>query len=365
MSEENLWFGTLAATVRVGDLPASRQVVAIELPDYGQWRVCGHGASDGNGVAEIAITGLPTSRIYAVAIDEWGTPFEPDLAVVAGDVIRPTQFLGWMYQVTSPGALPSAEPEWWNSMAGVPREVGTAMMQAVRHYQPIAHGPVSDISWVQGAFDPYWDQVVAYLRFDGGVTDLKGGVWDNIGVLFPEESGVFGGGAAYFGGAADLTSSANPNLQMGTQDYTYECFIKSNAVSSYACLFDSRISGGAGDTGIAVYPTGAAPGNVPSVWTNAARIMSGSQTIMFSEWIHYAVTSASGVSRLFLGGALVATGSDSRDLTGGVLRIGRSNVRQQPYYGYADLVRVTKGVARYTDSFTPPNAPFPTIGPAV
>ena len=133
MSDENLWYGTLAATVRVDDLPASRRVVAIELPDDGQWRVCGYGVSDGSGIAQLDITGLPTSRIYAVAIDDWGRPFVPGMTVAFGDVIRPTQFLGWMYQVTAPGEMPSTEPDWWNSMAGVPQPVGTAMMQAVRH----------------------------------------------------------------------------------------------------------------------------------------------------------------------------------------------------------------------------------------
>lgn len=147
MAETDLWFGTLSATVRVEDLPASRQVVAIELPANGEWRVCGAGTSNADGIAMLPITGMPTSRIYAVAIDDWGRPFVPGMTVAFGDVIRPTQFLGWMYQVTSPGELPSTEPDWWNSMPGVPQPVGTAMMQAVRHYQPIAHGPVGDIEW--------------------------------------------------------------------------------------------------------------------------------------------------------------------------------------------------------------------------
>src|SRR5690606_27984665 len=130
-------------------------VVAIELPVGGEWRVCGAGISNSDGIATLPITGLPNSRIYAVAIDEWGQPFMPNMSVNYGDLIRPTQFVGWMYQVTQPGALPAAEPDWWNARAGIPQPVGTAMMQAIRHYQPIAHGPVSDIEWEQrDLFDP-------------------------------------------------------------------------------------------------------------------------------------------------------------------------------------------------------------------
>src|SRR5690606_12266353 len=105
----------------------------------------------------------------------------PGMPVAFGDVIRPTQFLGWMYQVTAPGALPTTEPEWWNSMAGIPQPVGTAMMQAIRHYQPIAHGPVSDIEWEEKEFDPYWDKVVALLHFDG--TDGSDVVIEEKGIL--------------------------------------------------------------------------------------------------------------------------------------------------------------------------------------
>lgn len=179
MAETDLWFGTLSATVRVEDLPASRQVVAIELPANGEWRVCGAGTSNADGIAMLPITGMPTSRIYAVAIDDWGRPFVPGMAVAFGDVIRPTQFLGWMYQVTSPGVLPGEEPEWWNSMAGVPQPVGTAMMQAVRHYQPIAHGPVSDIEWEDGLpWTPAALAVPPRIWLDGQspVTEVDGAV---------------------------------------------------------------------------------------------------------------------------------------------------------------------------------------------
>lgn len=192
MAETDLWFGTLSATVRVEDLPASRQVVAIERQANGDWRVCGQAMSNSEGIATLPITGLPTSRIYAIAIDEWGKPFAPGMTVAYGDVIRPTQFLGWMYQVTSPGVLPGEEPEWWNSMAGIPQPVGTAMMQAVRHYQPVAHGPVSDIEWEDGlpwtpadlSVPPeLWVDDEAPMSFVSGAVSA----WENRGTL----GGVF------------------------------------------------------------------------------------------------------------------------------------------------------------------------------
>lgn len=146
MAEEDFWFGTLSATVRVENLPGARRIVAVELMESGAWRVCGSGTSNADGIIEMTIEGNPTSNIYAMAIDDWGRPWEPGMIVAFGDLVRPSVFKGWMYKCTQPGTLPMEEPEWWNALAEIPQPVGTAMLQATRHYQPIAHGPV-DLTW--------------------------------------------------------------------------------------------------------------------------------------------------------------------------------------------------------------------------
>src|SRR5690554_4244732 len=146
MADEDFWFGTLSATVRVENMPGARRIVAVELMESGAWRVCGSGTSNSDGIVEMVIEGNPTSNIYAMAIDDWGRPWEPGMIVAFGDLVRPSVFKGWMYKCTQPGTLPAEEPDWWNAMAEIPQPVGTAMLQAMRHYQPIAHGPV-DLTW--------------------------------------------------------------------------------------------------------------------------------------------------------------------------------------------------------------------------
>lgn len=166
MAEDDFWFGTLEATVRIQNLPGARQIVALELPATGDWRVCGSATSGPDGTANLNIEALTDSAIYAVAIDDWGKPFIPNTPVLFGEVIRPTQFLGWMYRCTSPGTLPSEEPDWWNAMAEIPQPVGTAMLQAERHYQPIAHGPV-DIEWQEAPPAPDLPTIIGE-PFGGG-----------------------------------------------------------------------------------------------------------------------------------------------------------------------------------------------------
>lgn len=151
MSEENLLAGVLPAQVRVDSLPAARQIVAVERQTDGTWRIAGSGASDESGLAELLIQAQYQSDIYALAIDEWGSKWAANMVVAVGDLVRPSSFVGWLYRVTQAGTLPVSEPDWWNSAALGPQPVGTATLEAVRYYRPLAHGPLAvdftEIPW--------------------------------------------------------------------------------------------------------------------------------------------------------------------------------------------------------------------------
>jgi hypothetical protein len=129
------------ARVRVDGLLASREVVLVEKPSDGQWRMAGYGPTPGGeGTIDVRVT---DGSLYAIGLDDWGTVFTADLAVTAGQTIRPSQYSGWLYRITEAGTLPAVEPEWWAAEGdNVPRLLGTARAVAVRYYQPLAHGPV-------------------------------------------------------------------------------------------------------------------------------------------------------------------------------------------------------------------------------
>lgn len=131
---------TIPARVRVDGELVGREVVVLEKPSDGEWRLAGFGPVPG-GVAEIDLR-ITDGNLYALGLDDWGIAFTPDLAVSAGQTIRPTQFGGWLYRITESGTLPSAEPLWWAAEGGnAPRDLGTARAIAVRYYQPLALGP--------------------------------------------------------------------------------------------------------------------------------------------------------------------------------------------------------------------------------
>ncbi|WP_125837204.1 hypothetical protein [Pseudomonas saudiphocaensis] len=133
--------GQVAGLVRVERLPADREIVLVERPADGEWRLAGYGPTpNGSGDIDVRVVG---GDVYAIGVDDYGVVFVPDLAVQVGQRIRPTQYAGWLYEITDAGQLPSIEPEWWAAVGENPsRPLGTARAAARRYFQPIAHGPV-------------------------------------------------------------------------------------------------------------------------------------------------------------------------------------------------------------------------------
>jgi len=146
-SSENQ-ISTVPATVdlltAVDSARAVRQAVVVERMDDGQWRVAGYGDSQRDALAALDLEVTTSGTLYALGVDDFGTRFVPALPVVAGQRIRPSRFAGWLYEITEPGTLPAAEPQWWPIEGDNPsRPLGTARAIAVRYYRPLALGPVT------------------------------------------------------------------------------------------------------------------------------------------------------------------------------------------------------------------------------
>jgi hypothetical protein len=79
-----------------------------------------------------------------------------------------------------------------------------------------------------------------------------------------------------------------------------------------------------------------------------------------NQWYHVAATRESTVVRLFIDGNLEHTGSVTQGVSNGnhTLQVGRNTLAGGPFSWYLngtlDDLRITKGAARYTTSFTPP-----------
>ena len=85
-------------------------------------------------------------------------------------------------------------------------------------------------------------------------------------------------------------------------------------------------------------------------------------TLTAAKWSHLAYSRESNSHKLFIDGELVATASSSYEFTGTDILIGANKVGQSnnadtggyPFRGFASNVRIIKGRALYTATFTPP-----------
>jgi hypothetical protein len=161
----------------------------------------------------------------------------------------------------------------------------------------------------------------------------------------------FGGASGLFDGSGDYLLSAADGTAIGTGDFTIEGWIRTVDGSSYRCI--ASLVPDSDNNSFYVL-------NNTLIWYDGGvRCQSG--TFSNNVWYHVAVTRSSGTVRVFLDGTVSgATFSSTANIGNNTTRIGtRGAATGEWFHGYIDELRITKGIARYTASFTPPTASFP------
>jgi hypothetical protein len=93
--------------------------------------------------------------------------------------------------------------------------------------------------------------------------------------------------------------------------------------------------------------------------------LSASAVLSTGTWVHVAVTYNGTTSTLWIDGVLKNTyaGSVFPNANCYVTMGGSVNYSSSTFNGYLDDVRITKGYARYTATFTPPTSALSDTGP--
>ncbi len=350
MSESNLPSALLQSRVSVGGLPAIRKIVALELRHDGSWQVCGSGVSDASGQATLNLRAQPVSAIYAVAVDEWGRPWSPGMTVSAGDTVRPSSFSGWVYRVASAGVLPTDEPIWWTGDSIGPMPVGTAMLEAVRYYQPIAHGPLP-LEFSAPA-DTYWYEVVCLAPFDEtpGVRELvdkTGRVWTlSGGAEIRADLPLAGEASLYLDGYGSVETASAPEFDLGAGDFTIETWF--HPLTSGMSLVSRRSSGPYGW----VLASSGLRGRINGQWSDS-HIYWAEPSL--GTWHHIALVKSGQTLNVYLDGNSVGSkaGVVSFNNESQPVRLGVANAsNENRFRGYMANFRFTRA-ARYMGSFTP------------
>lgn len=174
----------------------------------------------------------------------------------------------------------------------------------------------------------------------------------------------FGGASLYCDGAGDaITFSNNASLQFGAGDFTIEFWLYTTKVSQavdYPRILakgDYLTSGGWN----LVYfkSSGLVYFDIYSGGSIALGIPAGS--VADGVWVHLAIVRSGSTVRSFMNGVKQGEGANTTNLNASnVLAIaGTSSLAGSgSFAGYIDDMRITKGVARYSESFAPPAARF-------
>jgi hypothetical protein len=175
----------------------------------------------------------------------------------------------------------------------------------------------------------------------------------------------FGGSSIAFDGVGDgLLGPNDVSFQFATGDFTVEFWVYMNSISSDYTFVCRGANGGSFDLFIQYRPSLSQSLRVNTKLAYSPYVFNW--TPLVNTWHHVAVTRASGNLRAFVDGTQIgSTVSDTGNISTNVpISIGYNNQASSQYLnGYIDDLRITKGVARYTQDFTPPTAPFPDLSP--
>jgi hypothetical protein len=175
----------------------------------------------------------------------------------------------------------------------------------------------------------------------------------------------YGTGSMYFDGTGDglrQPTVQNLNWFFGSGDMTIECWAYFNSVSGYQTLLDFRSSGGGfGTSSFVLWVDAGTLSFFAGAYSGGSPVLSGG-SISTGQWYHIVVSRYGGTTKLFLNGNQTATTTTAWAQTFSatdILSIGATtNVTGNYLNGYIDDLRITKGIARYVNNFTPPTAAF-------
>ena len=161
----------------------------------------------------------------------------------------------------------------------------------------------------------------------------------------------FGGYSCYFDGTGDyLTTSDTGDWDFGTGDWTLDAWIYSTGDG-----YDNVLYTG-GENSVNGIFFGLSNGNY-YFQSHSDHIFTYSQDLR-NDWHHIAAVRSGDVTYHFIDGSLVGTMNVAGINMDNSYVPSIGSAASNYYIGYIDEFRVSKGIGRWTNSFTPPTGPY-------
>lgn len=225
-----------------------------------------------------------------------------------------------------------------------------------------ANTPIIGASYGSNA-DASFNSVTLLVNFETGSVpqdiSTKAYAVTNSSVTMNSATVRVGSRSGYFNGSASL--STNCPLDFGTGDFTLDGWVYMTSVSGVQRIISAQNNS---YNGLILLRVNA--GKMEALTRNQSAVLNtitSTTTLTTAQWYHFEFSRTGGYIRLFLNGTLEASAADTADLGTQILtqfNIGSYLGGGEFFNGYIDEVRVTKGVARHTASFTAPTDPMGT-----
>lgn len=224
--------------------------------------------------------------------------------------------------------------------------------------------------------DPHYSKVVSFFKFEGthgstSITDeLGNSATVGTGAMISSDQAKFGSTSLYVPyHATNFTGIRTQSITIGTNDFTFECWIYPLAITSgnvFQTLFDSRTSGSDATAFTAAWDTN---GTEFIVNINGTNAVTAAVNMPLNAWTHVAVTRCDGIIRAFMNGDQIGAAAGhggslpARTYVIGNLSFGGStpNPVYRPLNGYMDNVRITVGQSRYPE-YAAPTGTYQLVG---
>lgn len=174
--------------------------------------------------------------------------------------------------------------------------------------------------------------------------------------------------SGYFDGTGDyLTATGSTAFTLGTGDFTIECWFYTSVGTNNAMFQISNTAGGFNTSYVNTIAIGLLAGKINLYGVAGTGITSTGSSYATSTWTHVALVRSSGVTKLYINGALdttVGTAGSITDTTSYTMQyivVGGYYSTAYLWNGYVSNLRVVKGTAVYTSNFTVPTTPLTAI----
>lgn len=227
------------------------------------------------------------------------------------------------------------------------------------------------------ATDPYWDSVVTMLHFNGTngsttFTDSRGlRSWTRVNATISTAQSKFGGSSGLFSGNGYLQTADSADFQFAGGDFTIEAWVRMTSwpgAGWWSSIISQRSNNSSQNSfTVSVYGDGS---YIDFYYGNPANGGAGTQYTMpfayqLNTWYHVAVSRVGTNLYMFLDGVKKTTANIGTAVlwnSTATIKVGAFDDgpwSNSYFFGYIDELRVTKGVGRYVNDFTPRSWQFP------